>query len=176
MTDPRELLAYDPFSGKFYWRKSRCGRAIAGREAGTLSKQGYRIIEIDTVQHKAHRLAFLFMTGAYPGGDVDHANLERADNRWCNLRLASARQNAQNRPRYSNNTSGLKGVSWHGQAKKWRAYVTMLNGKKKHIGLYATKEEAALAYDAAAELLYGEFALTNQKIAASKTPGDSHAH
>lgn len=159
MTDPRDLLTYNPETGEFRW-KVMLGRARVGALAGTVGKRGYRYIRVDGRRFMAHRLAFLFMTGAMPDSDVDHRNCNRADNRWINLRLATSTQNKANTGRRQNNTSGLKGVSWHRGAGRWLAQISV-RGQYFYLGLHATKEAAAAAYDTAAIEHFGEFARVN---------------
>ena len=102
---------------------------------------------------KLHRL----IMSAPDGMEVDHINLDKLDNRRCNLRLATAAQNQRNRPAYSTNTSGYKGVMWHKGANKWRARI-VCGGKKHSLGLYESKELAYEAYCNAAKQMHGEFA------------------
>lgn len=45
----------------------------------------------------AHRLAFLYMTGAFPTNQVDHINRVRNDNRFINLREVLPSDNSKNR-------------------------------------------------------------------------------
>jgi hypothetical protein len=90
---------------------------------------------------------------------VDHRNGDGLDNQRANLRPATHDQNMGNKRRYSNNTSGFKGVIRH-QNRCWRARIG-IDGKKVSLGLYATAEEAARAYDAAAVEAFGEFAHLN---------------
>jgi hypothetical protein len=104
----RELLHCDPETGIFTRRKT-------GRIVGTPNNRGYLVIRAGDRVHKVSRLAWLWMTGEWPKDQIDHANLNKADNRWLNLREATPSQNARNCPRLSSNTSGYKGVSW-GQA------------------------------------------------------------
>lgn len=85
----KELFEYTPDTGLFI-RKIRVGNQIAGNIAGSLKKDGYVYIKIDSKPYKAHRLAFLYMEGYMPE-EVDHINRDCSDNRWCNLR-ASNRQ------------------------------------------------------------------------------------
>ncbi len=93
---------------------------------------------------------------------VDHINMDRLDNRRCNLRVATKAQNSYNRPARTDNTSGYKGV-WlrcDAKTKAWIAEIRV-NGKKVHIGTYSTKEAAALAYNDAAKKYHGVFARLN---------------
>ncbi len=87
---------------------------------------------------------------------VDHRNGDGLDNRRSNLRPASRQENGANAVRSSRNASGFKGVSWHKQTGKWRAYIG-----NKSLGLYDDPCEAARAYDAAAKKQFGEFAKVN---------------
>lgn len=92
-----------------------------------------------------------------PGEQCDHLNGIKTDNRLENLRVATNAQNSMNRGLNKNNTSGEKGVYWHKRAQKWMAYI-MYQGRRIHLGLFMTKEAAALAYSQTAKQLFGEFA------------------
>ena len=81
----KEVLKYFPRTGRFRWRVPGPRGAPAGREAGT-RHGGYRSIRIDGVRHYEHRLAWLYVHGEHPTGDIDHDNGNRADNRISNLR------------------------------------------------------------------------------------------
>lgn len=104
-----------------------------------------------------HRL----IMNAQNGQMIDHINGNVLDNRKENLRLCNKSTNAMNCKVHKHNTSGYKGVAWHKQMKKWRAYI-VINDKQKSLGLYKTKEEAAKAYNKAALELFGEFAKVNK--------------
>lgn len=153
----REVLRYDPQTGQFTWLVRLSIRILIGRNAGRINRHGYRIITIDCVRYHAHRLAWLYMTGEWPAHYIDHANLDKADNRFANLREASRQQNSANTKTPSNNRSGFKGVQWHPQTKKWRARIGF-NGKHQSLGLFKSPEEAHAAYAEAAEKLFGEYA------------------
>jgi hypothetical protein len=91
---------------------------------------------------------------------VDHRDGDGLNNQRANLRKASHAQNMQNQMVSVNNTSGYKGVHFAFEKRKWQARI-MANGKRISLGLFATPEEAALAYNDAAERLHGEFARLN---------------
>jgi hypothetical protein len=106
-----------------------------------------------------------------PGGyEVDHINGNPLDNRKSNLRICTKSENQWNKGLGKDNTSGFKGVS--AERGKWQARIRVKT-VRRHLGLYETPLEAALAYDAAALELHGEFAKTNRSmglIPCSETP------
>lgn len=139
----KELLEYDPNTGLFYWRFSRRG-VKAGSQAGYLDEKGYVRITLDRIAYKAHRLAWLYIHGEWPAGDIDHVLGDRSDNRIDKLRDASRSINIQNqRSAHKRNKLGILGViEING---KYRATI-MIDGKNKTIGTYDTPEEASEAY------------------------------
>jgi hypothetical protein len=94
------------------------------------------------------------------GLHVDHVNGDPLDNREKNLRLATSAQNAWNRDKYKNNTTGFKGVACDKGRGKLRAQIRV-NGKHIHLGWYDDPREAALAYDRAVRQYHGSFGCTN---------------
>lgn len=87
---------------------------------------------------------------------IDHINGNGLDNRKANLRIATSSQNRRNLSRLkSNNTSGFRGVTKHGNG--WRARISAGNGKKITLGTFKNCIDAARAFDKAALELYGEF-------------------
>lgn len=148
----KELTVYDPETGVFTWRIGR-PRAPKGGMVGWRD-DGYICMEVEGRKYRAHRLAFLYMTGSFPQAEVDHRNGRRDDNRWCNLRAATHSQNQGNYSRQSNNKSGFKGVTLN--QGRWMATCG-----GRFFGRFPTREEAARAYDKAALERYGEFAKLN---------------
>lgn len=89
---------------------------------------------------------------------VDHINRNRLDNRRCNLRVCTERENLCNRPARLAR-SGFRGVS-KTKTGRWIAYIVH-DFKNIHLGQFETAIEAASAYDAAALKFRGEFARLN---------------
>lgn len=147
-----ELLRLDPETGALWWRTGTDVRARG--EAGYINPRGYRIVMIDGKNHRAHRLVWLLLNGKLPENDIDHVNGVRSDNRPSNLREATRSQNNENqrRPR-GNSRSPYLGVTWHAQSKRWAARITTC-GRLKHLGLFATPEQARDAYIAAKRSLH----------------------
>lgn len=152
----KESLDYEPSTGRFTWRFNQPHRAV-GDEAGCIDREGYRIIGVGGNQYKAHRLAFLYMTGRWPVGEIDHANGDRADNRWPNLREATHSQNAHNARKPSHNTSGVKGVHLYKATGQFTARVQH-NEISYFLGYFTSKDEAAQAVMAKRVQLHQEFA------------------
>lgn len=132
-------------------------RRDTGKKCEHLNTFKHRQILIQGRQFVAHRLIWLMAYGKEPTFSIDHINGKRDDNRLCNLREATDSQNCANRSLSVVNRSGFKGVSWKTLNKKWVAQI-QARGKKRHLGLFDTKEEAHAAYVQAATTLHGEFA------------------
>lgn len=97
-----------------------------------------------------------FLMGATRGQIVDHINGDKLDNRRANLRFCTASENASNRAFTS--ASGFRGV--HRRQFRWVALITV-SGSRFRIGSFATAQEAAKAYDAAAQQHFGRYAILN---------------
>jgi hypothetical protein len=94
---------------------------------------------------------------------VDHNDHDTLNNTRSNLRIATRKQNCQNRRRRTDNKSTYKGVSWNSSISKagaWRVQI-WINGTNKLIGHFEDPIEAAKAYDRRARLEFGEFAYFN---------------
>lgn len=89
--------------------------------------------------------------------EIDHINQDKLDNRRCNLRAATRKQNARNMKRNCRNTSGFKGVTWDKSRNKWLAQIKT-DTNTKHLGRYDCPIEAYKAYCKAAKKYHGEFA------------------
>ncbi len=143
MLDQQTLMLqvhYDPDTGEFTWNIGGRKRTAYGR-AGSLDGKGYWRITVDGVDYRAHRLAWLYMTGRWPTHEIDHKNRNRADNRWQNLREATSGEQRQNQLLRKDATSGFRGVTYLSRKNKWLARIA-LDGKRKHLGVYDTEESA----------------------------------
>jgi hypothetical protein len=93
---------------------------------------------------------------------IDHINGNGLDNRKINLRLCDASTNQANmRSTYNKKTSEYKGVSWNRNEKSWVSQI-QYQKRKFFLGYYKSEKEAAIAYNAAARVLFGEFAHLNK--------------
>lgn len=119
-----------------------------------LNSSGYAVRDIVRKNKKECILMHRFLNNTPVGFFTDHINRDRLDNRKENLRTVTASQNLHNRPAQRNNTSGIKGVSWHKGAKKWRAWI-QIERKPIHLGLYKDKTDAILARTYAEESYAG---------------------
>jgi hypothetical protein len=140
----RELLEYDPETGIFRWLVVQNNRMKIGQVGGTITDKGYRQIRVDGVKYRAHRLAWLYMTGEWPEHELDHINGIKDGNWWNNLRPSNRVLNLQNqRKARSCNKSGLLGVTTLKNG-KFQARITVY-GKLIYLGLYT---KAILAHNA----------------------------
>jgi HNH endonuclease/AP2 domain len=155
-----ELLRYDPETGVWRWLLSRGGGHMAGDVAGSVRKDGRRCFKIDGRHYYASRLAWFYMKGSWPKGEVDHHDLDKGNDRWRNLREATHQQNNQNMGARRNSGTGFKGVSLqmnHGRPYAWFVSTTA-NGKRRWAYCYGTLAEAAALYEQWANELHGDFA------------------
>lgn len=119
--------------------------------AGTINNTGYYRCSVLGKVYLMHRLAWLYVYGYFPKSGIDHINMDRTDNRICNLRIADKSQNAQNQKIRKNNKSGTKGVHLH--KGKWVASIQS-NGKRVYLGAFKSKPEAEVARNSAELVLH----------------------
>jgi hypothetical protein len=154
----KSLVFYDPSSGEFRWLVP-CGGKQAGELAGSVdADSGYVRIGIRGKRYMAHHLAWLYVHGSLPTGELDHRNRRRDDNRIENLRPATRREQMGNA--IWANSHGVRGV--HRVGLKYQARISAFDpraGKtrQKSLGYYATPEEANEVYELWAKMTHGEF-------------------
>ena len=152
----KEVLEYDPKTGHWKWLKTLANRAVEGSIAGYINNVGYRMITIQGKLYQSSRLAFLYQNGKMPDQYVDHIDGNRSNDKWSNLREATATQNQFNRSIQKNNTSGAKGVGWDGRKNKWFAKI-WIKRKCIYIGYYSNKQDAINARKNAEVIYHGEY-------------------
>jgi len=126
---------------------------------GSLCKRrttsGYIRVHVGGTHWYAHRLMWFMNRGEIPkGAHVDHINGKRDDNRLCNLRLTTVRQNSYNQKTSCNSTSGIKGVV-RGRD-KWKAHISIPDVGVVHLGTFDSKELAHEVRLMAEILFYGQ--------------------
>ncbi len=111
----RSLFLYDPVTGRLHHKANRRRVKVGSYADSTRRADGYRqvALRLDGKQYqlKAHRVAWILAHGAIPHGkQIDHINGIRDDNRLCNLRLVTQRENDQNR-RKARGIAGIRAVA-----------------------------------------------------------------
>ncbi len=158
VTNWNEIFEYR--DGELYWKIRRHSIKI-GTLAGYFCG-GYRAVRFKGLQFYSHRIIYEMHFGKIPEGfEIDHIDTNPLNNKVENLRVATRSDNVRNIKTPSHNTSGVKGVYWNKDAKKWCAQIGV-EGKRKFIGYFSNIEDAAIAYNKKALALFGEFAYQNR--------------
>lgn len=128
-----------------------------------LSNHGYAVRSLPRCNGKRPTLYMHRLVAALAGipsrPTIDHINGRRLDNRACNLRTATRRQQVRNRHAVSA-SSGSRGVRRGRNGHGWQARIGV-NGRDIYLGQYRTRKAAAAKYDEAAKQHFGDFASPN---------------
>ncbi len=150
----RSILSYDRYTGIFYWKEFRSANAQKGQAAGCVKKNGRRVIRILGRLEFCNRLAWVYVTGDQPKGEIDHIDGNPSNDAFSNLRDVTHSQNLQNQKRAkSNNKLGILGVHFQKDRGKYLAQIKV-NGKNLHLGRFIRPEEAEAAYKSAKKLMH----------------------
>lgn len=162
----RACFAYDPDTGTLTWKErprehfttEQAWLVFNNKRAGTAAgwvgdKKGYYRVTVNGCDYKVARVIWKLMTGEDPLHEVDHKDRDCTNNRWSNLRSASAREQSYNRVRGDNRT-GHRGVVAHGR--HWRAMIKV-DGVVWSSSYFDTPEEAAANYEVMAKKIHGAF-------------------
>lgn len=149
------ILHYDEKTGLFTWKNKQSRNVKIGQVAGYVAG-GYVLITIKNIPYLGHRLAWFYVYGEWPAMLVDHTDLNRANNKLENLRLASYQENNLNHSKNKRNLLGVRGVYYAPHVKKYGARA-VFKGKYHFLGYYEQIEFASEAYKAFAKAHHGEF-------------------
>lgn len=137
-----------PLIEKYRWRIWRTGNQVYAKTA--------KMIKSKNIVLLMHRI----IANAPQGMVVDHINGDGLDNRISNLRICSIKQNVRYSSKRKKATSPYKGVCWKSREGKWWANI-IVDGHRKHLGYFNNEIDAAIAYDRAATIYFGEYARLN---------------
>lgn len=146
---------YEPDTGKLFWRISPSRAIKAGTEI-TYQNDGYLRVRLRGKGYFAHKIIWDLLypnDPILPGGEIDHIDHNRTNNRPDNLRKVAGVDNRKNKSKDVRNSSGVTGVGWHSYHKKWQAKISV-DGRRVYLGLFHSKDEA-IAARTAAERKYG---------------------
>ncbi len=148
----KKVVDYNSASGEFRWLIPMGPRHI-GDIAGTKCRRGYWSICIDRQIYKSHRLAWFYVYGVWPRGQLDHIDRNKSNNSISNLRDVSQEINQRNRiSARKDSKTGLLGVSiWSDGRKGFKAQIS-INQKPKYLGTFDTAELANEAYLSAKQI------------------------
>lgn len=150
-----EIFEYTPETGEITYKKDVSIRHKSKGRIATFKHDagnGYvrMKVQVNKVHYQAHRIAWLLFHGAHPCGIIDHINGNPLDNRICNLRVVTSRENQLNRVRgtsiYKNNKYGIPGLYYvkvRGKL-KWRAKFFEL-GESTSLGYFYSMFDACCA-------------------------------
>jgi hypothetical protein len=151
----------------FYYNEGNLYNAVSRGSAkkdmltGYITEDGYRRVRVDGQYIYVHQVVWILHEGEIPEGlFIDHIDGDRLNNARYNLRLATPRENQQNKARQQNGTSKYKGVWYDAKKAVWKASIR-IEKARYYIGQFRTEEEAAIAYDGIAIEIHGKFAKLN---------------
>ncbi len=147
-----EYLEYSPITGKVLWKKKPSPKIAVNTPVGYVSKDGYTYFGFKNKTLKLHRAIFLMLHGYLPKY-VDHIDHDRLNNKPDNLRDATLTENNRNCKIQVNNLSGVVGVSWCSERKRWVASIWH-ESRAIPLGRFTDKSDAVRARKNA-EVLYG---------------------
>lgn len=142
-------MRYTIAEAERFWSKAARGDEGCWLWSASVRQNGYGQINLAGRNRSAHRVAWELAHGEIPTGLlVDHICRHRACVNPDHLRLATKKQNAENREAIGAGMSGVRGVKWDGSRDAWVAALTH-NYQSIHLGRFSTIEEAERAVRAA---------------------------
>ncbi|MCI1050060.1 HNH endonuclease [Stenotrophomonas maltophilia] len=148
--DVRDKYDYNPDTGVFVFRAGK----KAGMVCGAVHPDGYLLIAVKNKCQRAHRMAWLYVHGEHPAGEIDHINGVRDDNRIANLRVTDRRGNMQNQhgPKKNSRCSSV-GVGYRPKTGQYVARIQTVGGRL-YLGCFRNELDASNAYQAAKKIYH----------------------
>lgn len=153
----KELLHefFEYRNGELYWKITYASRKI-GTKCGSIDINGYPYTMFKGKNRKNHRLIFLMFYGYIPEL-IDHIDGNKSNNKIENLRKSTKQENGFNSKLSKSNKSGVKGVSWSKDKKKWVVQLSV-DGINKCFGRYNDIDYAIFVANAMRNKYHKDFA------------------
>lgn len=152
----KKYLSYEKDTGIFRWVNCNGNRNdLKGKVAGAIIDR-YLKIQILGKRYLAHRLAWIYVYGSLPNGEIDHINGNKFDNRIGNLRASTISQNRSNVGVRKDNSLGFKGISYVKTTGNYQVRL-MVNKKRIQVGTFKNLDDAVIAHKEASKNMLGEF-------------------
>lgn len=161
----KQLLSYDPVTGAFAWRSQRRGTVSMsspnGCPVGCRHPDGRLVVTIDGRTHTGSRLAWLYVHGKLPDGNLRHKDGNPRNTAIDNLEVTKRGRPAsphgamptRSTRRQPNGTAAspyicsadgafrVRGITFDKPRGKWVARPT-IDGKRKLLGYFDTELDA----------------------------------
>lgn len=158
LKDPNEIILYDNYAEIILYdmNSNEKSRVLIDLDDMHKVKKYKWCLKGNGYVHNGKIHLHRFIMDCQDDMSVDHINRNKLDNRKCNLRICTRRQNNFNRGIRNDNTSGIIGVSFDKRRNKWRSRI-QVDKKEKHLGYFNTVEEAIRARKQAELEYFGEY-------------------
>lgn len=163
---------YDPCTGLVWFKKQNTRRTRNMDVPRKMFRDKYAKVKyyclsgIKRKVYRLHRVVWYLHYQTDPPPLIDHIDRDPLNNKIENLRETTYSLNQRNSNHKSRGSGGCRGVYKQVdtyRAKPWQARLNLKGNEKISIGSFATKVEAARAYDIALVAMFGaENVVTNK--------------
>lgn len=138
------IVEYNKNLGTLTWKKPTGNRAKVGMRVGNICRfhgNEYLQARIQKENFLIHRLIWFIEKGEWPKHQIDHIDGNGLNNKIQNLRDVPVSEQSKNLSRRETNTSGVTGVTWNKNIRKWVAQISV-NNEAKYLGKFDLFEDA----------------------------------